>query len=191
MNHKNDPLVTHDWTNQRKLPTSGFDIPAISTFTKPKRLNPNEVAPPIFTSTTSWLTTSPPSFPMTSSFMTSSFYFSTTSTTSIPPAPTRRPPFEVTLRPTRSTRATLKPKNVFNDDSFQNPDFVNPEYGDSRAAGSDESDYYQYYDYEEEYSTTVEPSLGPDLKFSRPHWLLRTLHFRPIREGPLFAFLFI
>ena len=105
--------------------------------------------------------------------MTSSFYFSTTSTTSIPPAPTRRPPFEVTLRPTRSTRATLKPKNVFNDESFQNPDFVNPEYGDSRAAGSDESDYYQYYDYEEDYSTTVEPSLGSDLKSSRAHWLLR------------------
>ena len=83
----------------------------------------------------------------------------------MPPEPTRRPPFEVTLRPTRSTRVTLKPKNIFNDDSFQNPDFVNPEYDDSGAAGSDESDYYHYYDYEEDYSTTVEPSLGPDLKF--------------------------
>ena len=101
--------------------------------------------------------------------MTSSFYFSTSPpSTTLPPEPTRRPPFEVTLRPTRSTRATLKPKNVFNDDSFKNPDFVNPEYDDSRAAGSDESDYYHYYDYEEDYSTTVEPSLGPDLKFPRP-----------------------
>ena len=86
----------------------------------------------------------------------------------------------MTLRPTRSTRATLKPKNVFNDDSFQNPDFVNPEYGDSRAAGSDESDYYHYYDYDEEYSTTVEPSLGPDLKSPRPQLLQKTLQFRLI-----------
>ena len=102
--------------------------------------------------------------------MTSQFYFSTTSTTSttsIPPEPTRRPPFEVTLRPTRSTRGTLKPKNIFNDDSFQNPNFVNPEYDDTRAATSDESDYDYYYSYEGDYSTTVEPSLGQDLLYSK------------------------
>ena len=152
--------MTRGWINSRKLPTSGFDIPAISTFTKPKRLNPNEIAPPLFTSTTSWMTTSP--FPMTSPY----YFSSTTSTTtSIPPEPTRRPPFEVTLRPTRSTRPTLKPKNIFGnpDDSFQNPDFV-PEYIDDSSAASDETDYYSYYgEYEGDYATTVEPSLGQGL----------------------------
>ena len=90
--------------------------------------------------------------------MTSSFYFSTTSpiAASIQPAPTRRSPFEVTLGPTRSTRATLKPKNVFNDPSVKNQDFVNPEY----IEASEESDYYHYYDNEEDFSTTVEPALG-------------------------------
>ena len=99
--------------------------------------------------------------------MTSPYYFSSTTstTTSIPPEPTRRPPFEVTLRPTRSTRPTLKPKNIFGnpDDSFQNPDFV-PEYIDDSSAASDETDYYSYYgEYEGDYATTVEPSLGQGL----------------------------
>ena len=117
--------------SNRKLPTSGFDIPPINQFQKPRRLGSPEVAPPLTTTTTTTKTTS-----MTYMY------------TTLPmEAPSVTQVYQLTLKPTlkpisNTTPKTIRSKNLFNDESFLNPDYAVNDNSDMSIHNQEYNDEY-------------------------------------------------
>ena len=131
--------------SNRKLPTSGFDIPPLNIFAKPARprspaeLPPGEIERPepieIYEPTTI-----PPSY-----------------ASSAPPP--SRPPYELTAAPppmvlTTQKSNTIRPKNLFNGEDFHDPEFVSNDVA--------EDAYDDYYESTILYTTTTTTTVMPE-----------------------------